>query len=272
MADDLVVVKTLSLYPIKSLDPVVVSAARILPSGALEHDREFALFDKDGNRINGKRDARVHAIRAQYELPRLRVTLSADGKPPVAFDLTSELQRLEEWFGHFFGFPVFVRRNVETGFPDDLEANGPTIVGSASLNEVSSWFSLDPRETSRRFRANIELETESPFWEDCLFGEPETTLPFQIGDAAVHGVNPCQRCVVPSRDPSSGVSTADFQRTFAQMREETLPPWASKERFSHYYRLAVNTRIPATEAGKVLRCGDRVVIGSPQNAGTPSPR
>ena len=52
--------------------------------------------------------------------------------------------------------------------------------------------------------------------------------------------------------------TPEFQRVFAEKREEGLPPWATKSRFNHYYRLAVNTRIPASQAGKVLRLGDAV--------------
>jgi uncharacterized protein len=256
-----IVVKSISLHPIKSLDPVVVQAARVLASGALEHDREFALFDEQGNRINGKRDARIHRIRAHYDLPHFLVTLGeTGGPPPKTFHLIDDQGELEDWFGNYFGSRVLVKRNTLTGFPDDLEAAGPTIVGSATIQEVGSWFGiLDPVETSRRFRANIEVATESPFWEDCLFGEPGTPLTFRIGDATVHGVNPCQRCVVPSRNPSTGAPTPDFQRVFTAKRAQTLPAWVTQSHFNHYYRLTVNTRIPQSEAGKYVRSGDLVV-------------
>jgi len=256
-----IVVQSISLYPIKSLDPVDVQTARVLSSGALEHDREFALFNEQGDRINGKREARIHRIRAHYDLPRLLVTLSDGEKPPpTPFHLVDNRRELEDWFGSYFGFRVSLERNTETGFPDDLESPGPTIIGSSTLHEVGSWFGiLDPVETHRRFRANIEVATSSPFWEDCLFGEPETTLAFQIGNATVHGVNPCQRCAVPSRNPSTGALTPDFQRVFATRRAETFPPWATPSRFNHYYRLAVNTRIPQSEAGKFLHAGDLVI-------------
>ena len=258
-----IVVKSISLYPIKSLDPVVVESAQILSSGALEHDREFALFDEQGHWINGKRDGRIHRIRAHYDLPQLLVTWGIKDSPssqPKTFHLVDNPRELEDWFGNYFGFRVLVKRNTQTGFPDDLEAPGPTIIGSSTLQEVGSWFGiLDPVETSRRFRANVEVATESPFWEDCLFGEPGTTLTFRIGDVIVHGVNPCQRCVVPSRNPSTGAPTPDFQRRFAAKRAETLPIWSTQSRFNHYYRLAVNTRIPQSEAGKFLRAGDPVI-------------
>jgi len=250
-----VVVQSISLYPIKSLDPLVVEAARVLPSGGLEHDREFALFDELGKVINGKREPRIHQIRTTYDLDKFVVTLNGT----KAFHLLNDRRELEGWWSDFLGMRVSIERNTATGFPDDLESPGPTIVGSATLREVSAWFGIaDPRETRRRFRANIELATNEVFWEDRLFAEADTTLEFRIGDITILGVNPCQRCAVPSRDPSTGSVTPEFQRVFAEKRAEGLPPWATKSRFNHYYRLAVNTRIPASQAGKVLRLGDAV--------------
>ncbi|HET9943702.1 MAG TPA: MOSC N-terminal beta barrel domain-containing protein [Terriglobia bacterium] len=250
-------VKGISLYPIKSLDPVDVESAPVLPSGALAHDREFALFDEQGNVINGKREAKLHQIRARYDLEAFVVTLNDSSR----FNLTHECSKIEDWIGNFLERRVSMRRNVQTGFPDDLDSPGPTIVGWETLREVGSWFGIDdPGEAGRRFRSNIVLATQTPFWEDRLFGEPDEIVGFRIGSVTTHGVNPCQRCVVPSREPSTGLVTPDFQRKFAGKRAESLPSWAAMARFNHYYRLAVNTRIPASEAGKVIRTGDEVRI------------
>ena len=71
-------------------------------------------------------------------------------------------------------------------------------------------------------------------------------------------MNPCQRCVVPPRDPETGEGWPDFAQTFRARREETLPDWADRTRFNHFYRLAVNTRAPQSEAGKRVRVGDEV--------------
>jgi uncharacterized protein YcbX len=273
MARSNVFIKSLSLYPIKALDPVVVSSARILPSGALEHDREFALLDAQGNFINGKRNAKIHGVRARYDLANFQVALSAGDSAPQTFSLADDTRSLEQWFENVLGIRVFLHRNGETGFPDDLDSPGPTIIGSATLSEVSSWFGIrEVQETSRRFRANIEIETPVPFWEDVLFDLPDTTRSFRVGDVKVEGVNPCQRCVVPSRDPSSGAVIADFQRVFAARREQMLPAWAERSRFNHFYRLAVNTRIPAIEAGKSFHAGDVVFIETLRNAAPPFPR
>jgi uncharacterized protein YcbX len=253
------VVQSISLYPIKSLDPVMVEVTRVLSSGALEHDREFALYDEQGKVINGKRDARIHRIRAAYDLETFSVRLNRS----KVFHLLTDRHEIEDWCGNFLGIPVVMQRNTETGFPDDLESPGPTIVSSATMREVSAWFGVaDPQETRRRFRANIEIKAEQPFWEDRLFGDVDTTVEFQLGDVTIFGVNPCQRCAVPSRDPSTGNVTPEFQRIFSERRATGLPPWATRSRFNHYYRLAVNTRIPASQAGKLLRVGDAVARGA----------
>jgi uncharacterized protein len=97
-----------------------------------------------------------------------------------------------------------------------------------------------------------------PFWEDQLFAESEATVVrFKIGDVAFEGSNPCARCPVPSRDSFTGIAAdAGFQKRFSELRRANLPPWSPAERFDHFYRLAVNTRVPSTEQGKLLRVGD----------------
>ena len=114
-----------------------------------------------------------------------------------------------------------------------------------------------------RFRANLEIGGVPPFWEDRLYAEKPNRVHFRIGDDEFHGNNPCRRCAVPPRDPFTGESApGNFKTLFLKMREETLPPWAERSRFDHFYRLSVNTLVPPTEAGKILRVGDEIrVIG-----------
>lgn len=255
-------VARLYIYPIKSLDRVSVTEARLLPGGSFTHDREFALFDHEGNFVNGKRNARVHLVRADYDLMNSTVTLRAyDQGETQTFHLLDERTRLEAWFSDFFGFPVIMKRDTITGFPDDLESPGPTLISMATLDEVCSWFpELNREQTSRRFRANIEIANVSAFWEDRLFGEPSTTVEFTVGEVQFHGVNPCQRCVVPSRHPETGDLIRGFQKTFSEKRKATLPAWANTTRFNHFYRLSINTRVASSEAGKVIHVGDELHI------------
>ena len=126
------------------------------------------------------------------------------------------------------------------------------------------------------------------FWEDRLFGSGEhSMLRFRIGEVQFEGSNPCARCPVPARDPQTGEEFVfagarqpgqdhassvvvarhaapdsfvpqqqSFQKRFSELRREQLPPWAPRDRFDHFYRLATNTRVASTETGKTLRLGD----------------
>lgn len=241
-------VSTIQIHPIKALDAVRVDAARVLPSGALDLDRRWALVDARGRFVNGKNRAEVHSVRTQFDLPRLEVTL--DGK---TFSLPREGDAIARWFTERLGEPVAWQENPYVGFPDDLDSPGPTCVSSASLVTVASWFGLELEEARRRFRTNLEFEAPEPFWEDRLYGAE-----FRIGDVRLFAVNPCQRCVVPSRDSRTGVQDPGFQKRFAELRHGHLPEFAVRGGFNHFYRFAANTRIAATEAGKVIREGDPV--------------
>jgi len=75
------------------------------------------------------------------------------------------------------------------------------------------------------------------------------------------GVNPCARCVVPTRNPETGAVYPNFQKIFSQKRQELLPSWAERSQFNHFYRLTVNTKISDLGDG-ILRQGDRLNIGS----------
>jgi uncharacterized protein len=247
------------IYPIKSFDPVSVDAARVLPSGALEQDRRYALYDREGRWINAKRTDKVHAIRARYNREISRVTLEAGGES-ATFSLETGRDGLEEWLSARFGTAVSLREDRERGFPDDSASPGPTLVGTETLAQVASWYEgLEIDEARRRFRANLEITGEEPFWEDRLYSEEGNAVRFRVGEVEFAGVNPCARCIVPTRSSTTGERTPEFGRIFEQKRYETLPYWATRSRFDHFYRLAVNTR-PVTAAGGIVRVGDPVEI------------
>ena len=112
-----------------------------------------------------------------------------------------------------------------------------------------------------RFRATLEINGVPAFWEDQLFGpEERSSVRFTIGDVHFEGSNPCARCPVPPRDPHTGATLDGFQKRFAQLRQATLPPWSPVDRFDHYYRLSTNTRVPSSEANKLLRQGDPLKV------------
>jgi ferredoxin-NADP reductase/uncharacterized protein YcbX len=261
------------LYPVKSLDAISVSAARVLPSGALADDRRFAIVDSAGQFVNGKRNARVHLLRSAYDRATGRLKLvTAAGAHARDFHVDSERPALEEWLGEFFGFPVFFRENPAAGFPDDTDSPGPTLISTATLREVAGWFGISIDQARARFRTNLEVDGVPPFWEDRLYGSPGTTVRFSIGELVFEGVNPCQRCVVPARDAATGVDLHEFARRFVERRRARLPKWAQRSRFNHFYRLAVNTRLLTPRPAMRLNVGDPVHVIGPASASAQSTR
>jgi uncharacterized protein YcbX len=257
------------IHPIKSLDPVSITEARVGPAGGLELDRAWALYTVDNRWVNGKRTPAILRIRAVFGSDLSSVTLSAPDDDrrisPAQIAFPQDTATAERWFSDYFEQPIIVRHS-RNGYPDDPIANGPTIISTASLETVCGWFpSISLHEMRRRFRTTLEIDDPEgklpAFWEDRLFGPADTyAVRFRIGDVNFEGSNPCARCSVPPRDSRIGSNTPDFQKRFCDLRRESLPPWTTVEHFDHYYRFAVNTRVPLSESGKTLHVGDSLIL------------
>lgn len=247
------------IYPIKSMDGVSVNKAMIGVSGSLAGDREFAFMDEKGEFVNGKRYPKMIQMRARFDLGTRRVTLRLGGT--TTYSLDDDRVQLAEVVGSFLGVRVALEHSPAGGFPDDTEAHGPTVVSRETLSEISRWFpGLSQAQMMLRFRPSIMIGDCEPFWEDRLVGPKGSPVPFSLGDIAIIGAKPCQRCSVPSRDPMSAQEYPRFARIFAARREQFLPEWAERSRFDHFYRLAVNTDVPPSEIGKTLHIGDPVSL------------
>lgn len=272
------VLSKIIVYPIKSLDGVDCTDTRVLDSGAIVFDRTWALFDTRDGVVNGKRHASVHRLRATVDRGNQTISLrdeSGRGLQPGTFALGEDNLDLEQWLATYFGFAVVLRRNAVVGHPDDLDSPGPTVISVATLREIGRWFGLSLEQIRARLRTNLEIDGVPAFWEDRLFGAKQTSVRFRIGDVAFDGINPCQRCVVPPRDPITGANDDSFVRRFVELRERTLPSWSTRDRFDHFYRIAINTRLAAETRGRTIRVGDRVEIlgqSGQDGADDPSPR
>ena len=260
----------ITTYPIKSLDPVERDRARLVTDGALDGDREYAVVNENDRYVNGKRTADVHRVRASFDDDLSTVALGTDGthgarertdSETKRFDFESDRTAIDEWLSEHFEMPAHLKRDATGGFPDDTTLSGPTLVSAETPREVASWFpDIDVEGMRRRLRANLEVDGVSPFWEDRLVADYDHCVAFRVGDVTFRGVNPCQRCVVPTRDPYTGETNDGFQRTFVEKREETLPEWANRSRFDPFFRLMVNTQIPESEWESEIAVGDGVTI------------
>ena len=251
----------ITVYPVKSLDPHGgLGAAEVQPDGGLSHDREFAIVDDSGSYVNGKNEPRVHELRSRFDPETERLTLRPPDAEPVTFDL-ADRGAIEAWLSEFFGRSVGLRRDERGGFPDDTVASGPTVIAESTIEAVADWFDgIDAAEMERRLRPNLVLSGVEAFWEDRLYADRETAVAFRVGDCEFLGSNPCQRCVVPTRDPETGDRMPGFRKRFVERRRETLPSWASEAWFDHHFRLMVNTFVPEETVGRQLRVGDDVAI------------
>ncbi len=281
----------ITIYPVKSLDGVDVTEARVLPSGALEHDRRWQLTDIDGRVLNAKGSPLFHAIRAEFDLEARLVTLSIDplalaaraipgierlaSLTPDTFALVPGPDGPCGWLAEVFATAVLLLERPDGGFPDDREAPGPTLVSTASLEEIARWFGFDIAEARRRFRANLEIGGCDAFWEDTLASparenvpslldlppdlpaDPYADLPplepreFTIGEARFQATNVCRRCVVPSRNSRTGVVTAAFRDAFEARRGRGMREDVDSGPWGTLYRLGVNTRAAESSGASI---------------------
>ncbi|MYB52899.1 MAG: MOSC domain-containing protein [Acidobacteriia bacterium] len=249
------------VYPIKSLDPLELERVGLASGVRLAGDRDYALLDARGRFLNAKRlGPKILAIRAAFS-DRARAVELALGSASGRFELPGERAALEAWFGRVLGQAVSLQQDSLAGFPDDEDASGPTVIGSASIDAVAEWFGLAADEVRRRFRANLEIAGLGPFEEDTLFGPPGKPKTFRIGEVSFLGVNPCRRCAVPTLDSRGNSSAAALSvKEFSALRERHARAGTSLALYPGYYRLAVNTRIEPLQAGKQLVVGDELTV------------
>lgn len=256
------VVSKIAIYPVKSLDGISLTKAEVVAGGCLNHDREFALFDVSGKYINGKSNHRIFVLRSRINLDEMTIALKhQEAETWNHFHLLNDKQALENWLSVFFNEPVRMEQNKMGRFMDIPDLAGLTVLSGASLQSVSEWFDkMEAEETRKRFRATIEVDGVSPFWEDKLFSTEGKGIEFTIGDVKVIGLSPRERCSVPTHDTLSGEITHGFPKTFAHERLAHLPEGSRLEAYGHYYYLTVNCHIPPSETGKWIRVGDEIRI------------
>ena len=249
------------IYPFKSLAPIEVTECRLTDAGSLENDRRFAFMLANGDFFNAKRTPQIHQIHLKMNKDLTCFEFSRrTNSERITVNLNRGFEALEQWMLEQFQVSVKVCESNVLGYPDDTESPGPTIISKATLERITSWFpALNVDDVRMRLRANLEIENVPPFWEDRLFGAKEKKERiFSIGETSFQGVNPCQRCIVPSRDPQTGVVIANFAKHFQAHRKSELPDWSDRKKFNHFYRIATNTRLAENTQATRIRVGDYV--------------
>ncbi|MEO6540348.1 MAG: MOSC N-terminal beta barrel domain-containing protein [Ferruginibacter sp.] len=255
-------VSRITIYPVKSLDGISLSKAKIGIGGSLEHDREYAIMDNYGKFVNGKSNALVHVLRSDIHLENELISFRHESETDWhQFHLQHDKAAIDEFLSTFFNIPVSLKKNTEGKFLDIPVKSGVTILSTASLQRVSTWFNhMHLEEARMRFRATIEIDHVPAFWEDRLFYEEERVVEFKIGETILYGMSPRARCVVPTRHPETGEGIHAFQKTFAIQRAAFQPAWSSLGAYGHSYYLSVDCYIPPSQFGKWIAVGDEIKI------------
>jgi uncharacterized protein YcbX len=207
------VLSRITIYPIKSLDGVDLKRAIISEGGCLLHDREYAMSDEGGNFINGKSNSLVHSLRSKIDFESETISFRQNADTDWKhFHLQKEKSAIESFLTEYFGIKTLLLRNKTGRFMDIPDISGITILSTASLQEVSTWFSfMNLDETRKRFRATLEIEGVPAFWEDHLFSKEGRGIEFKVGDVTLFGMSP-RASVLSQRNPETGEVTHAFPK------------------------------------------------------------
>jgi uncharacterized protein YcbX len=206
-------VTELHRWPVKSMAGQPVDALNIDERGAAG-DRAHALFDEfkgAPRRLTVRQVPRMLLWHAGYD--------GADVTPQdVPFpELTAPDGRTFDWrdpelpqaLEDDLGRPVALRRDL--GLMQDLD-HSLLVTTQATLDAVS--VALDTEIDLRRFRTNVHVALDAePYAEEEWEGRELT-----IGDAAFRLLHPCERCVIPTRDPDSAQKWAELLRWLTRER------------------------------------------------------
>jgi uncharacterized protein YcbX len=256
----------LRVYPVKGLDGEAVERAALRPGGTLAGDRAFALVDGAGDPVNAKDFPELHGFATDHDPGSETLAVTGPDGDRREFDLETEADAAGDWFAAHLGADLSLARDDRGAGFVDRPSMGPSVVSTATLEAVASWFDdLDVESVRRRLRANVEVGGVPAFWEDRFVGGDAPA--FEAGGVRFEGVTPCNRCVVPSRDPDTGEPVEEFRQTFLEGRERTFPEWADWDAFDHYYAVMILAQAPDLDGDEVLAVGDDVTVhGQPRTA------
>jgi uncharacterized protein YcbX len=230
-------VLSLHRWPVKSLAGEPADALRLDARG-VAGDRAHALFDEH--------KGAPRRLTARQAPGMLRWAAEYPGRPGDALDpeavpapiLTApdgsrfhwDDPELPQALAADLGRPVGLRRDL--ALMQDL-AYSVLVTMQASLDALSA--ELDRPLDLRRFRPNIHVALDAQAYAE----EGWEGRQLRVGDTVLDLLHPCERCVIPTRDPDTTEKHADILR------------WLSRE---HACLFGINARPRGT---------GRVAVGDP---------
>jgi uncharacterized protein YcbX len=233
-------VSSLHRWPVKSLAGEPAAALRLDARG-IAGDRAHALFDEHKGaprRLTVRQAPAMLRWAAAYpQAPGEALEPDAVPLPyvtaPDGAVFAWDDPRLPAALAAALGREVALRR--DTRLMQDL-GDSVLITTQATLDAVSA--AIGRRLDLRRFRTNIHVELDAAAYAE----ESWEGRRLRIGESELELLHPCERCVVPTRDPDTTVKDATILR------------WLTRERSGLF---GINAR--ATAPGRVA-VGDPVEL------------
>jgi hypothetical protein len=231
--------KSISIYPVKSLNGIELSSAEVFQHG-LKFDRNWMLVDSNNQFITR---------RERPELSLIETSLSANG---FAFSFNNKSENLalgtndfqqekiesKVWDSIVFGFEEgekfntffsdFLKEEVRLIrmplHPERIETAPLTgeqtassfadsfpilVIGTASLDALNAQ--LEEPIDARYFRPNLLFQTERSFEEDDW-------QEIHIGNVRLRKAKACGRCRMINVNPNTGIYRTDVMRELAKLR------------------------------------------------------
>jgi uncharacterized protein YcbX len=231
--------KSISIYPIKSLKGLELSSAEVFQHG-LKSDRNWMLVDQENTFITRRERPELALIQMESTENGFRFSFNNNLQDLSIRTDNFQQDKIESkvWDSDVFGFeeshdlntffsdflkervrlirmplqPERIEKSPLTGeqTPSSFADSFPIlIIGTASLDALNAQ--LQEPIDARYFRPNLVFKTERPFEED-------EWQEIQIGNVLLRKAKPCGRCRMINVNPDTGEYRTDVMRELAKLR------------------------------------------------------
>lgn len=232
-------VKSLHIYPIKSLQGLQLGSAQLVDYG-FQYDRQWMLVDSNNTFISQRTVPKMATLKTKISADKLLVM--GNNNASIELDLNRrsdsdiaviiwrdtvqasvEKKTVNAWFSRQLGVACKLvklakkqARYVDKNFATHQEtvafadAYPLLVISQGSFELLNS--KLDPPIDINRFRANIVIDGLKPHAED-------KARSIIINATEIKLVKPCARCQVPSIDQKTGEKRADVLRALVKYRQ-----------------------------------------------------
>ena len=231
--------KAISIYPIKSLNPVELQRVDVLPHG-LAFDRNWMLVDSENKFITRRERPELSLVKTtaiengfqfSFNTKAVKLTFQVNQFQTEKIDSKvwdssvfgfQEDEQLNDFFSDFLKEKVRLIRmpvqseRIETApltgeqTPSSFADSFPILMlGTASLDALNTH--LEEPIDARYFRPNLLFQTSIPFEEDQWKA-------IRIGNVLLRKAKACGRCRMINVNPVTGEYRTDVMRELAKLR------------------------------------------------------